>query len=588
VSLFAKSSGLADSALAIASRIRNCKFKFLSQPFRDASKSGELERGVWQLIQSCLRSLCDFCSDSSLTHIWSEILSHVAGGHTSSHVQRLLCDPYFYDISSLRAASIPAVQLFVQQQMSSGKNWRDGSKPDEISHVCSFISSLPPNYIDNCSVNALIGLCIDLSGHHFAPSDAAAVTGKRKGKSGQVATASSSSCAASAASAASLICSAASLAHAYPSSARLCAANRAFHEFFSSALTYLCADQSAQCSELLVACCCLLQRLSSAAVQQCDVPGAYKDITSFFDFFIDLLNSSNSSICSKLALSILQGIDCSAASNVLPPSFHSLSSLSERHLLMSWSQSHSATLLQQFAQCLAIRRRLQVSDRSDALIAALPLFLAYCVETCSQQQRPSLDHATHVVNFLAEYVQIFPALEPQPRSAILLTIFGIATVLEHDHPSLGVQIISSMLSCGAHSTSTTLLKATMSLLNPSRIPFDEEFASSCSRIFPVIYCGPRWQQRLRTLERSVDAVICLCGGAAVSCCSSRKFDSAVTFMTSLSSVLAGSQSLAVPLSALRCALDCSLAVFQQLCAPVQLQDDDGKHSNLALASCSWM
>jgi hypothetical protein len=589
VTLFAKSSGLANSALSIASHIRNCKFRTLHEHFRDASVNGELERGVWQLIQDCLRSLCDFCSDSSLTHIWTEILSHVSGGHISTHVQRLLCDPYFYDISSLRAASIIAVQQFVQQQRSSGKNWPDDCKPDEISHVCSFISSLPPDYIDDSSVHALIVLCLDLASHYFVPFNFAAATGKKKSKSNQAATASMHMCSSvSGESSASLICAAASLAHACPASARFGAANRTFHDFFSSALTFICSDQSLQSSELVVACCCLLQRLSSAAVHHCNLSGPNKDITLFFDFFIDLLNASSSSICSKFALSILQGVDCNTTSDALPPSFHALAPLSERHLLVAWSQNQSVTYLRQIAQCLAIRRRLQVSHGSDSLISSLPLFLAYCVETCSQQQRPSVDHASNVAIFLAEYVQILPALEPQPCSAILLAIFGIATVLENDHPSLGVQIISSMLSCGIHSTSTTLLKAAMSLLNPSRIPFDEEFASSCSRIFPVIYCGPRWQQRLRTLEKSVDAVICLCGGAAVSCCSSRKFDCASTFMTSLSSVLAGTQSLAVPLSALRCALDCSLAVFQQLCAPAQSDSNSSYQSNLSLSSCSWM
>ena len=158
--------------------------------------------------------------------------------------------------------------------------------------------------------------------------------------------------------------------------------------------------------------------------------------------------------------------------------------------------------------------------------------------------------------------------------------------MEHDHPALGIRIINSMLSCGIHSTATTLLKASMSLLNPSRIPFDEAFASSCSRIFPAIYCGPRWQQRLRILEKSVEAVVCLCGGAAVSSCASGKFDAASVFMQSLSAVLAGSQSLAVPLPALRCALDCSVAVFQQLCAPAHAAV--ASHSNLALSACSWM
>ena len=591
VSLFAKSSGLANSALSIASHIRNCKFKTLSQHIRDASTSGELERGVWQLIQDCLRSLCDFCSDSSLTHIWTEIFSHVAGGCMSAHVQRLLCDPYFYDISSLRAASILAVQLFVQHQRSSGngRNMHDDVKPDEISHVCSFISSLPSNYIDDCSVHALISLSLELAGHHFGQTEATAVPAKKKGKSSQVSAASKLSFSAVPASATSLICAAASLAHACPSSICLGAANRTFHDFFSLALTYLGTDNVPQSSEILIACCCLLQRLSSAAVQQRDSPGPDKDLTDFFDFFIDLLNSSSSLICSKFALSILQGVDCHATSRSLPPCFHSLSPLSEKHLLLAWSQNKSVGHLQQFAQCLAIRRRLQISDGSEALISSLPQFLAYCAETCSLQQRPAFDHAAHVANFLSEYVQILPALQPQPCSAVLLTIYGIATILEHDHPASGVQIISSMLSCGVHSTSTTLLKATLSLLNPSRIPFDEEFASSCSRIFPVIYCGPRWQQRLRTLEKSVDAVICLCGGAAVSCCASRNFESACTFMTSLSAVLAGSQSLAVPISAIRCALDCSLAVFQQLCAPAHSDAAGEKQSkNLALSAFSWM
>jgi hypothetical protein len=181
---------------------------------------------------------------------------------------------------------------------------------------------------------------------------------------------------------------------------------------------------------------------------------------------------------------------------------------------------------------------------------------------------------------------MFPSLEPEPRPAVLLTVFGIAAVLEHDHTGSGIRIINSILSCGIHSTAATFLKATMSLLNPSRIPLDEAFASSCSRIFSAIYSGPRRQQRLRTLEKSVDAVIHLCGGAAVSCCTSRKFDSASVFMTSLASVLTGSQSLAVPLSALRFALDCSLAVFQQLCA--YAASDADASSVLAVSACSWM
>jgi hypothetical protein len=522
-----------------------------------------------------------------LTHIWTEILSHVAGGGVSVHVQRLLCDPYFYDISSLRAAAHQAVQLFVLQQRGSSKTFAvDASKPSEISHVCLFISSLPSEYIDGSSVRALIFLCLDLAGHHFAQAGAA-VPAKRKAKSNDIATAKQLSTAESATSA-SLICAASSLAHASPFAIRHDQAYKAFHDFFSSALVHLAADEAPQSSDVTIACCSLLQRLSFAAVQQCEPSAPSNGLTNFFDSFIQLLTSSSSAICSKFALSILQGVDCNASSRALPPSFRTLSPLSEKHLLLAWSQGQSAAHLQQFAQCLAIRRRLQVSDGCDALVSSLPLLVGYCVEWCSQQQRPSLDHATHIAAFLAEYVQILPALEPQPRPAVLLTIFGIATVLEHDHAAVGIQIINSVLSSGIHSTATTLLKATMSLLNPSRLPFDEAFASSCSRMLTAIYCGPRWQQRLRTLEKSVDAVICLCGGAAVSCCAVRKFDCASVFMASLSSVLAGSQSLAVPLPALRCALQCSLAVFQQLCAPADSDAAAGTSSHLALSACSWM
>lgn len=584
VDLFTKSSGLANSALSIASNIRNCTFTALSASICDASSSGELERSIWQLIQARLRSLCDFCSDSSLLHIWTEILCHVAGGCMSAHVQRLLCDPYFYDISSLRAAAMQALQLFLQQQRGTGKHSHVSCKPNEITLVCSFVSSLPSHYIDDRSVQALVMLCLELAGHHLKQVDAA-VPDKKKGKSSRNAAAERPPAAVPAPSAA-LVFAAASLAHARPSSVCLVAADRAFHDFFSSALAHLCADEATQSSELLSASCCLLQRLSSAALQHCDAPAPNKHLIDFLDFFIHLLISSSSSICSQFALSILQGVDSSATSPALPPSFRTLSPLSEKHLLSAWARNQSVAHLQQFAQCLAIRRRLQVSDGCDALVLQLPLFLAYCVETCSQQQRPSLEQATHIATFLAEYVQILPALEPQPRPAVLLAIFGVATVLEHDHPALGIRIINSMLSCGIHSTATTLLKASMSLLNPSRIPFDEAFASSCSRIFPAIYCGPRWQQRLRILEKSVEAVVCLCGGAAVSCCASSKFDAASVFMQSLSAVLAGSQSLAVPLPALRCALDCSVAVFQQLCAPAHAAV--ASHSNLALSACSWM
>lgn len=586
VSLFAKSAGLANSALSIASNIRSCKFAALSQQIRDASTSGELERSVWQLIQSRLRSLCDFCSDSALTHIWTEILSHVAGGCMSAHVQRLLCDPYFYDIPSLRAASIEAVMLFVQQQRGKNKKgWGDSCKPTEITHVCSFISSLPSDYIDGSSARALIVLCLELVGQHFV-ADTAALAKK---KSSRISVPQHSLAALPATSSA-LILAAASLAHACPSAVCLGVADRPFHEFFSSALEHLGADQvqNTQSSEFLIACSCLLQRLSFAAVHQCDSLAPNNGLTDFFEFFIQLLMSSSSSVCSKFALSILQGVDGSATSRALPPSFRALSPLSEKHLLLAWSHQQSAALLQQFAQCLATRRRLHVTDGCDALVSSLPLFLAHCVEACSQQQRPSLDQATQIAAFLAEYVLILPALEPQPRPAVLLTIFGIATVLEHHHPALGIQIINSMLLSGIHSTATTLLKATMSLLNPCRVPFDEAFASSCSRIFPAIYCGPRWQQRLRTLEKSVDAVISLCGGAAVSCCAHSQYESASVFMASLSSVLSGSQSLAVPLSALRCALDCSLSVFQRLCAPSSSGTVTGPSSDLALSACSWM
>jgi hypothetical protein len=578
VAFFATGSDLASSALSIASRIRNCKVAALSSGFRDASSSCELEQCVWQLIQAQLRSLCHFCSDSSLIHIWIEILSHVAGGCMSTHVQRLLCDPYFYDISSLRAAASKGVGHFVQQHRGTSKNWHSTCKTSDIIHVCSFLSALPSQYMDDGSMHSLIVLCLEIAAHHFSQT-AASSSVRKKGKSNPVTTELPASLA-------SLIYAAASLAHAFPSAVYLVAADGSLRDLFSSALVYFCADNQTSVSELSTACCCLLQRLSTAAVHTGDTVAQNKDLIDFFDFFIGNLISCNSLICSQFALSILQGVDCKSSSRYLPPSFRTLSPLSEKHLLMAWSQNRCSSHLLPFAQCLAIRRRLQVTDDSDALVATLPALLADCAESCAHQNCPSLQHATHVASFLAEYVQILPALQPQPRPAVLLTVFGIATVLEHHHPATGIQIINSMLSCSSHSTATTLLKATMSLLNPSRIPFDEMFASSCSRIFTALYCGPRWQQRMKTLEKSVEAVICLCGGAAVSCCTNGKFDCASVFMSSLSSVVSGSQSLAVPLHALRCALDCSLAVFQQLCAPA---DSDGcKESDLAATACSWM